>query len=84
MFEKALEGAKIINTKLNLTIKEIDEAISLLNEVIERLTTATKMMLDAGDGIFVDDIKQFESSIKKIVKLKKLLKKLRYRGRISC
>lgn len=81
MFEEALEVAKNINMNLNSTIKEIDDAIGLLNEAIERLTIATTVEIDAGDDIFIDDIKLFESSIKKNSEVKKIIEEASQQGK---
>lgn len=81
MLEKVLEETKNINTNQKPTIKVINDTIVLLNEAIERLTTVTRMMLDVRSSIFKDDIKQFETSIKKNSEVKKIIEEASLKGK---
>lgn len=80
VFEEALASAKTIYEKTNPTIKEIDDAMTALNDAIEQLVKPSQLEVELDNDLLVDDIDQFKLMIRNDVKAQAIIKEASDKG----
>lgn len=80
VFEEALASAKTIYEKTNPTIKEIDDAMTALNDAIEQLVKPSQLEVELDKDLLVDDIDQFKLMISNDVKAQAIIKEAADKG----
>lgn len=80
IFEEALASAKTVYKKTNPTIKEIDDAMTALNDAIEQLVKPSQLEVELDNDLLVDDIDQFKLMIRNDVKAQAIIKEASDKG----
>ena len=80
VFEKALNDAKKISEKLDATIKNVDDALSSLNQATKQLTVMTAMEVDIKDDISINDMEQLKTLINENSEIQKIIKEASEQG----